>query len=85
MQTNNSNFRNNELTRNQGFTLVELVTVIIIVGIMASVGAAKFFSQSSFQDSQYHQEIISAFRYAQKLPLPASVMLILCWAVITMP
>jgi MSHA pilin protein MshC len=69
MQTNNPYHRNNYLLRNQGFTLVELVTVIVIVGIMATVGAAKFFNQSSFQDTQYHQEIISAFRYAQKIAI----------------
>ncbi len=53
----------------KGFTLVELVTVIVILGVLAVVGASKFASNSTFVESQYHQEIISAFRYAQKIAI----------------
>lgn len=52
---------------NHGFTLVELVTVILILGVLAVVGSSKFFNNSTFKDTQYHQELISAFRYAQKV------------------
>lgn len=54
---------------NQGFTLVELITVIVILGILTTVGASKFFKQSSFEDTQYHQEVLSAFRFAQKIAI----------------
>ncbi len=58
-----------EYQHSQGFTLVELVTVIVILGVLAVVGASKFATNSTFVDSQYHQEIISAFRYAQKIAI----------------
>jgi len=53
----------------KGFTLVEIVTVIVILGVLAVVGASKFASNSTFVESQYHQEMISAFRYAQKIAI----------------
>jgi len=59
----------NRFKYNQGFTLVELVTVMIILGIMSVVVGAKFFDNSTFKDTQYHQEILSAFRYAQKIAI----------------
>lgn len=57
------------IRHNQGFTLVELITVILILGVMATVGASKFFNNSIFTDSQYHQEVLSAFRFAQKIAI----------------
>ncbi|MCW8929513.1 MAG: type II secretion system GspH family protein [Gammaproteobacteria bacterium] len=73
-------FRYNKNIRgNGGFTLVELITVILILGVMAVVGASKFFSQSSFTDAQYHQEILSAFRFAQKIAIASQ-----CDVVITL-
>ncbi len=55
--------------QNYGFTLVELVTVIMILGILAVVGSSKFFNHSTFKDAQYHQDILSAFRFAQKIAI----------------
>jgi len=55
--------------RLQGFTLVELITVIIIVSILSIVGASKFLGNSTFKDSQVHQELLSAFRFAQKIAI----------------
>lgn len=55
--------------RQYGFTLIELVTVILILGILAVVGTSKFFSNTAFEDARYHQELISAFRFAQKIAI----------------
>ena len=52
-----------------GFTLIEIITVIILLGILSIVGASKFFSNKSFESTQYHQELLSAFRYAQKIAI----------------
>ena len=54
---------------NHGFTLVELITVMVILGVLAVIGSAKFFNNSTFKDTQYHQEILSAFRFAQKIAI----------------
>ncbi len=56
-------------SKQQGFTLVELITVIVLLGVLAVVGGSKFFSNTTFKDSQYHQEVLSAFRFAQKIAI----------------
>lgn len=63
---------------NQGFTLVELVTVLIILGIMSVIASAKFFNNSTFEDARYHQEILSAFRFAQKIAIASQDKVTIC-------
>ncbi len=53
----------------RGFTLVELITVIIIVSILAIVSASKFFGSNAFKEAQVQQELLSAFRFAQKIAI----------------
>jgi MSHA pilin protein MshC len=52
--------------RQRGFTLVELITVMIIVGIMGAVAAPRFFTRSVFDSRGFHDSVISTLRYAQK-------------------
>ena len=63
---------------NQGFTLIELVTVIVILGILAAVGSAKFFNNATFRDTQYHQQVLSAFRFAQKIAIASQNDVTIC-------
>lgn len=51
----------------KGFTLIELVVIIVIVGIVALIAAPRFFSQPTFDAARFHEAAISAIRYGQKV------------------
>lgn len=55
--------------RSTGFTLIELIVVLLIIGIIALIGAPKFFATSSYQQLGYFEEMAAAARYAQKIAI----------------
>ena len=50
----------------RGFTLVELVTVILIVGVLAAAVAPRFFTAGIFQSRGFADQVQTTLRYAQK-------------------
>jgi MSHA pilin protein MshC len=50
----------------RGFTLIELVTVIVIGGILAAVAGPRFFTQTGYSQRGYTEELGAALRLAQK-------------------
>lgn len=52
--------------RAAGFTLIELVVVMTVVGILAATLGPKFFTQSIFSERGYADELGAALRSTQK-------------------
>jgi MSHA pilin protein MshC len=50
----------------RGFTLIELIMTIIIVGIISVVAIPRFTSNSVFQSRGFADQVQAALRYAQK-------------------
>lgn len=54
------------MQRQHGFTLVELILVIVVLGILAAVVGPRFFDRRVFDERLHYEESLAALRYAQK-------------------
>ncbi|MDD2759885.1 MAG: prepilin-type N-terminal cleavage/methylation domain-containing protein [Methylomonas sp.] len=51
----------------RGFTLVELVMTLVILGILSATAMPRFFDFSAFRQRAFFDDTLAAVRYAQKL------------------
>ncbi|MGQ0579826.1 MAG: GspH/FimT family pseudopilin [Betaproteobacteria bacterium] len=54
------------IARNAGFTMVELVVVLILVGILAVVAIPRLVGIGSYDTLGFYDRVASGLRYAQK-------------------
>ena len=64
--------RHTRPTRSGGFTLVELVIVLVVVGILAGVAAPRFFQRQGFDAVAYTDQTRALLRYGQKIAIAQS-------------
>jgi MSHA pilin protein MshC len=50
----------------QGFTLVEMITIVVIGGILAVAALPRFFDKNVFDSRGYYDQVLSTLRFAQK-------------------
>ena len=56
----------NVCNKQSGFTLVELITVMVIVSIISAIALPRLFSRDLFDSRGFYDQLISTLRYAQK-------------------
>lgn len=53
----------------EGFTLVELITILVVAAILAAVAAPRFFTRLSFEERGFYDQSVAALRYAQRVAI----------------
>ena len=52
--------------RQRGFTLIELIMVMVLIGVLAVFAAPRIFNSGDFNARGFHDETLALLRYAQK-------------------
>lgn len=57
------------MSRSDGFTLIELISVIILLGILSAVAVPRFFTPNTFSGRGFADQTAAALRYGQKVAI----------------
>ena len=55
--------------RQKGVTIIELIAVLIIIGVLGSIAATRFFDRNSFDADAFTDQARAMLRYVQKLAI----------------
>ncbi|QOY96393.1 type II secretion system protein [Massilia sp. UMI-21] len=62
-------FRSRPARRARGFTMVELVIVMVLIGILGAIAAGRFFDRGGFDAAAFADQTRALLRYGQKLAI----------------
>ncbi|HXZ96587.1 MAG TPA: prepilin-type N-terminal cleavage/methylation domain-containing protein [Burkholderiales bacterium] len=52
--------------KHSGFTMIEMITTLIIIGVLAAIAAPRFFTQQAYSDRGFYDQTLAITRFAQK-------------------
>lgn len=58
-----------KLSKIRGFTLVELITIMVIMGVLGAIAAPQFFVRNTFDSRGFYDQTSSTLRHAQKIAI----------------